>query len=585
MADQLSSVLARIIQRTSSNTGKLRAESERVAFSNNVRADLASVIYQLNNVYYPLINTLMGEQLLNALDYGLSGNVIKTHITADVASATAYWDSDLDRARTIKETIDVLLSEIVRLENLIAELAESVVYDDTALWAAVSEGDLNLDQLTLDTMGPNYVLDGDGGANLTYSLSQAVEAIGGLLTGWPGLGNTYDSSFPTLSIAVNLSDIVIDSTLPQSAITDLETDLDNIRTFIGMDDASDTTPDYSSYGTVVHVADGDSLEEAIQKLDAALGTVLPTYTAKAVLFGDSTNVPDEDATNFTYDSATQRLGIGTSSPEESIDARGKIQHSSGVVSRGGNARGTGANDLQVTRAAPNQVASGTRASILGGQNNVATGTDSVAAGSACTANGQGSFAIGENNTASALDSVAMGLNSQANGQSSIVVGDTCATVGSWSQAVGNRAKAWLQGEFARSNGIFSNAGDAQASELVLRRATTDVGPYACFLDGSGLRLTLQDNTSYGVVANIVARDDSGLTNFYIIEGVFKRGVGAGTVAMVGALTKRIIAEEFAAGDATLNPDTVNGAIGVVVTGVAATNIRWVADVKLTVVNY
>jgi uncharacterized membrane protein len=96
---------------------------------------------------------------------------------------------------------------------------------------------------------------------------------------------------------------------------------------------------------------------------------------------------------------------------------------------------------------------------------------------------------------------------------------------------------------------------------------------------------VSNNTSYGVVVSVIGRDAGGLTNFYILEGVIKRGVGAGTTALVGAVTKRIIAEEFVAGDANLVADNVLGAIRVEVTGVLGTQIRWVADVKLTAVNF
>lgn len=142
MADQLNSVIKQVVQRTSSNTGKLRTEAERASFALNVRADLASVLEQLNAVYYPLASELLSEQGLNALDFGLSGNVIKTNITADIASATAYWDPSKSRPRSVKETIDVVLSEIARLDNLIsgATSTSEIVVDD-ALQAHIDAAD------------------------------------------------------------------------------------------------------------------------------------------------------------------------------------------------------------------------------------------------------------------------------------------------------------------------------------------------------------------------------------------------------------------------------------------------------------
>lgn len=585
MADQLNKVVKKIVQRTSTNTGKLRTDDERAAFSNNVRADLASIFDQLNTVYYPLVSVLMSEQTLNALDYGLSGNVIKTHITADAASADAYWDAALARGRTIKETIDVLLSEVSRLENLISELSDASQFDDTAIWAELDEQNLDLVQLAKDTMGPNYTLDGDGNANLTYSVAQAVDAIGAFFSGWPGTGNTYSTTFPSLTLSVLLSQIIIDTTLPQSTITGLTTDLATIRAFVGMDSSSDSSPDYSAHGAIVNILDGDSLEEAIQKLDAAIEAALPPFTAGAILYGDGTDVPVFDAAGLFYDTVNKRIGIGTGTPERTLDVRGVIQHSGGVISRGGNARGADASDLQVVRGVATQVASGARSSILGGQNNTASGQDSVAGGQNSNASNTAAVALGNSAQASGPQAFATGFNTQASAQSSSVSGENNSASGFWSQASGSRANAVLQGERAFANGRFANTGDAQYSDLVVRAATVGGGPFELFLDGTGQRIILNDNTSYSFVITVIARDTQTNTNHYILEGTLKRNAGPGTTVLVGAVTKRIIAEEVVAWDANLIADNINGAAVIQVIGAAATNIRWVAYCSITRVNY
>lgn len=583
MADQLSKVVKKIVQRTSTNTGKLRTEDERAAFSNNVRADLASILDQLNTVYYPLVSTLMSEQTLNALDYGLSGNIVKTHITADAASATAYWDSSLARARTVKETIDVLLSEIARLESLITELGDAQAFDDSELWAELNEQDLDLRQLAKDTMGPNYTLDGDGNANLTYSISQALDAIGSFFTGWPGTGNTYTSTFPSLSLQVLLSSVVLDTTIPESTITGLVTDLSSIRTFVGMDDASDSTPDYSAYGSLSYISDGDSLEEAIAKLDQAIVALFTPFPANAILFGDGTEMPAYDAAGFVYDTVAKRMGIGTAVPERTLDVRGIIQHVGGVISRGGNARGVGASDLQTSRALATQVASGVRSTILGGQNNTASGPDSIAGGTGSTANNTAAVALGNNAQATAPQALATGFNTQATSQSASAFGDASQATASWSQAGGNRSLAWLTGQRSWATTVWADPADAQFSDLVVRKQTVGAGNFELFLDGDGAteRIILRDNTSYSIVVAVICRDSQGLTNHYILEGTIKRNAGPGTTALVGAVNKRIIAEEQVPADANLIADNVNGAAVVQVTGVNGTTIRWVAHVKIT----
>lgn len=581
MADQLNKVAKKLIQRTSTNTGKLRTEDERAAFSNNVRADLASIVEQLNTVYYPLVKTLMSEQTLNALDLGFSGNAVKTHITADAASATAYYDTALARARTIKETIDVLLKEIARLESLISQINNDG-FDDSELQSDIDNLSLNLQQLAIDSMGSHYHFDNDGVGNMTYSLSQAVDAIGALINGWPTLGNTYSTSFPSISLQILLSNVTLDTTIPESTIADLVDDLTAIRTFVGMDTSMDNSPDYSDYGSLVYLVDGDSLEESLWKLDQAIGTAaLPSFPLGRVLFGDGTNLPVVDST-FYYNASTKRLGLGTTTPEQALDIRGIIQHTGGVLSRGGNARGAGASDFQITRAGATQVASGDSSFIAGGEDNTASGKTTVVGGKNNLASADSSTAFGENCTASGGQAVAIGHNAVASGPTSSAFGDNVTAQGAGGAVTGLAAKSRLRGERAFSSGLFDHSGDSQVSEFVVRNQTIGVGPFELFLDGVGVQILLEDNTSYGVVANVVSRDATGLTNHYVLEGTIKKGAAPGTTTLVGAVTQRVIAEEVALNDATIVADAGTDAVVIQVTGsLAGASTRWVAHVTLT----
>lgn len=196
-------------QRTGSNAGCLTTEAERCAFVVNVRTDLASLIAQLNTVYYPLVASLSSEPNLDALDLGLSGNVIFTHVNATATSAPVYWNSSSERAKTIKETVDSILSEISTLENEIDRISVAVAYDDTAIQNQATTNALNLLQLRRDAMGANYVFGGDGNADLTYSLSQHLDALGAFFSGYPGTGNTYTPTYPALSLDIQEDDVAI----------------------------------------------------------------------------------------------------------------------------------------------------------------------------------------------------------------------------------------------------------------------------------------------------------------------------------------------------------------------------------------
>lgn len=588
MSDQLKKVLKRVVQRTSSNTGKLRTEDERAAFSNNVRADIASILEQVNSVYYPLISTLMSEQTLNAIDYGLSGNVMKTNIAADAASAAAYWDTTVQRARTIKETVDVLLSEIARVESLISSLTDSSEYDDSELLADLAALTLDLQQLKKDTMGPNYQFDGDGVANLTFSVSQALDALGALFGGWPGTGNTYSTTFPTLTFSVLLSSVILDTTIPMATVANLTTNLTAIQAFTGMDTGIDSTPDYSAHNALTYISDGWSLERAIAALDDAIASALPAYTSKAILFGDGTNVPITDATLFAWDNIGKRLGVGTNVPEESLDVRGKIQHLSGVVSRGGNARGASASDFQCLRVIATQVASGARSFIAGGEENTASAVGAFAAGKGTLASGAQSTALGEATTASGLRSLAGGNATLASAPNAVALGDSSQATGSGSFATGSWAKAQWPGARAFASTKFGLVGDAQCSEVVVSNQTTGVGPFQLYLDGTTAtsKIILDDFTSYNCVVTVVGRVSGGNTNSYVLEGTIRRDANAASTALAGGVIQRVLVEQVGAGcNATLIADAGVGALIVEVTGVVAETIRWVAHVKFTSVRF
>lgn len=321
---RLDQQLKSIVQRTGSNTGALRTDSERAAFATNVKTDLATLTAQLNNVYKPLVESLSSTDSLNALDFGLSGNVIFTHINATEASAQAFFDATLVRPRSIKETVDVLLSELARLERSIQSNEEVSAYDDTDVLAGIALNELNIEQLKQDTMGDNYELDGDGEPNLVYSLSQHVDAIGSLFSGFPGTGNTYTPTYPSLALSVLLSNVTIDTTLPQSAVTNLEAYLGYIRSFIGMNSVGPETPTYSTFGALTTIVDGQSLVEAIQALDEVAssgGAHASTHVAGGsdVIDGDILHIdfsPDFYASSaapgfstFDYELASHLKGI------------------------------------------------------------------------------------------------------------------------------------------------------------------------------------------------------------------------------------------------------------------------------------
>ncbi len=269
---RLSDNLDTIVQRSGA-TFDLANSVSRNKFVDAVRTDISSALYQMNNVYFPLLDTLVKVPGIDALEHGLTGTSVYTDATAE-GSAPIYWDSSLARQKTIKESFDSVLTMIAGFIPPISEDDRVTDFDSTELESSIATANLNLQQIKKDAFSPTYTLDGDGNANLTYPLAQMIDAIGSLFNGWPAIGvSGFTNTFPDISLQVNLSDVAIDTTLAQATVTGLPTDLTSIRDFIGMDTVGPESPTYTDHGTVNYIADGDSLELALQKLDEALAFV------------------------------------------------------------------------------------------------------------------------------------------------------------------------------------------------------------------------------------------------------------------------------------------------------------------------
>jgi hypothetical protein len=158
---------------------------------------------------------------------------------------------------------------------------------------------------------------------------------------------------------------------------------------------------------------------------------------------------------------------------------------------GGNARGQYAVDLQTYRGSANQVASGDYSAIVGGGNNRVTGNYSgILAGFNNLVSSDNSYIIG-------------GANSIASGNTSIILGGSeNRSNGIFSSVVGGwGAKSYLYGQVTSSSGFIATYGDAQTSNIRLRREITGSGQTELFLDGSSARALLTD-TNKVWLANI-----------------------------------------------------------------------------------
>lgn len=221
-----------------------------------------------------------------------------------------------------------------------------------------------------------------------------------------------------------------------------------------------------------------------------------------------------------------------------VNLNGSIQTTGvGAGSVVGNARGTGAVDLQITRTAAAQVASGNY---------------SFCAGNGNTTGGFGSFAVGAANSAQSNYAICFGI--------------------------AGRGKRY--GEIVQSSGALAATGDTQSTQITISGTTTS-GTATVITTGSFLLPLDNDSTLYFDVKIVARRTDADNESAaFKLEGCIDRNTNAASTALVGAVTKTFVARDSASWDVLADADTTNGALRITVTGETGKTIRWAAFVRL-----
>jgi hypothetical protein len=221
------------------------------------------------------------------------------------------------------------------------------------------------------------------------------------------------------------------------------------------------------------------------------------------------------------------------------------------TSSGGNSRGVGSVDLQVSRSSASQVASGDYSVIVGGSDNTASSTYSVVGGIGCTVQQYGAafgyyanssnshaFAFGQSVTASGINSVGMGHGANASGtrafatQYSVASGELSVALASGratgygSIGIGEGSYTTLRGEFSVSAGYGIYVGANRFSQLCVPMNTGVVSSASTFtFTGAGnTSIFFEQSNGEGVVPLNM------YINATIVFGVRGAGAGVGTIA-------------------------------------------------------
>jgi len=159
-------------------------------------------------------------------------------------------------------------------------------------------------------------------------------------------------------------------------------------------------------------------------------------------------------------------------------------------------------------------------------------------------------------------------------------GATAVASGPFSAIVGGKeAVADKFGQQSYAAGSLSAEGDAQTSQFVLRRQTTDATPNVeMFLDGAAARMTIAMDATWLFEIKVLARrtDVDNESAMYKFEGGLDNN--AGTTATL-TVNKTVVHEDSPAWDCNVTADDVNDSLKIDVTGEAAKNINWVAFVR------
>lgn len=222
------------------------------------------------------------------------------------------------------------------------------------------------------------------------------------------------------------------------------------------------------------------------------------------------------------------------------------------TSSGGNSRGVGSVDLQVSRSSASQVASGNYSVIVGGSDNTASSPHSVVGGIGCAAGQYGAafgyyansagnshaFAFGQSTTASGNNSTSLGHGATASGTRSFATAYSVASgelsvalasgraTGYGSIGIGEGSYTTLRGESSISAGYGIYAGANRFSQLCVPMNTGVVSSASTFtFTGMGnTSIFFQNPNGEGVVPLNM------YINATIVFGVRGAGAGVGTIS-------------------------------------------------------
>jgi len=545
--DQDISGIAINTQAIQDTASQIRADIPDVSGFISSETDPVYTGSQAANITATDITNLSNLSGVNTGDQDISGIAINTQaiqdtasqIRADIPDVSGFISSETDPVYTSSQAANITATDITNLSNL----------------SGVNTGDQDISGIAINTQAiqdtasqiradiPDVSGFISNETDPVYTGSQAANITATDITNLSNLSGVNTGDQDISGIAINTQAI-------QDTAAQIRADIPDVSVFI----TSETDPVYNSMFSITNPLLGDLLKYN--------GTLFiqstPNILDSIYIYNSKTGVkltPNNAAANV--DLVLQPKGYGAI-----------IAQQPDGTAAGGNNRGENAVDLQMYRYDATQVASGDYSIIIGGKNNKATASNSLALGFENTASTNLSVAIGGRNTASGnLGSLALGFMNTASGQLSTALG---------TETTASAPYATTLGHLTTANGLWSTAmGKSSISSgqyaFAMGNVTTASG-YAALAMGDYTTASGRISTAFGnrttapsAYETVIGRYNSdytpsSTTDWITTDRLFVVGNGASDVTKTNALTILKNANTTIGGSLTINGNGTDASV-------------------------
>ncbi len=460
-----------------------------------------------------------------------------------------------------------------------ATQANSIAIGDTALSTTANLIALGGTTDTVQISG-TYTLPTSDGTNGQVLTTDGAGAVTFADAGGGSALELYaeNPSSPTANTVTGTNSAAIGSNLTVSGNSSLAAGIGGTATgysSFAFGDGADATGNHS-------VAIGGGAIQASGAQSIAIGYGSDATNTDAHAFGRNANAGGNSSTALGRDavaSTTRAMALGDSY------ANGVDSLAAAIANNTSTYGATGSNSIAIGYRAK---ASGSFSSIAVGLDAVSSGRASIAMGEGAVASADSAVCFGEDSTASGANGSIIGgsLNTASGTRSAILGGYSNSATSNYSIAMGSQAKSDKYGKIAHATGAFATTGDAQGAIYVLRASTTDATPKVlATIDGqadANTQIVAASDTCITFDGTITAMQNGAQAYAsWKIEGLLVND--GGTTTLANSATT-VISNSSSWGMA-LSADNTNNALAITVTGEAAHNIRWVANIRTTEVTY